>query len=128
MLAGTVINLAAVVIACTRLSVLFLRYLSAVKDKYHFGDVDSGLASNARRDASRARDVWMLHGLLLSTVFILVRLAYRVAELSTGFGGKIMTTEVYFNVLDGAMVILTMVMLNILLASFTDARGTKRAT
>ncbi|GLB36951.1 putative RTA1-domain-containing protein [Lyophyllum shimeji] len=54
------------------------------------------------------RDICMTSALLVRTLFPLTHLAYRIAELSTAFGGKIMTTEVYFNVLDGAMVFLTM--------------------
>jgi len=125
MLAVTIIHPSAIVIACLRLSVLHLRYFPASKRKYRVADVDS--ASSGESDDSRARDVWILRALLLNTLFILTHLSYRIAELSTGFGGKIMTTEVYFNVLNGTMVLLTMATLNILFSqSFTDLPGTKR--
>lgn len=37
---------------------------------------------------------------------------YHIIELSTGWHGRIIQTEVYFNVLDGAMVILAIFTMN----------------
>ncbi|KAJ6552186.1 RTA-like protein, partial [Mycena sp. CBHHK59/15] len=37
---------------------------------------------------------------------------YRIIELSTGWTGRIITTQVYFNVLDGAMILLAMFTVN----------------
>ncbi|KAJ2915919.1 hypothetical protein MD484_g4509, partial [Candolleomyces efflorescens] len=55
----------------------------------------------------------MLLGLLFSTVVLFIRAVYRTIELSDGWSGRIITTEVYFNVLDGAMVILAIYTLNL---------------
>jgi len=54
----------------------------------------------------------MLFGLILSTLVIFIRSVYRVIELADGWGGRIIHTERYFNVLDGAMIVIAMFTLN----------------
>ncbi|TBU35300.1 RTA1-domain-containing protein [Dichomitus squalens] len=51
-------------------------------------------------------------GLFSQSLFLFIRSIYRTIELSDGFHGRIIRTEVYFNVLDGAMVVLAMFSLN----------------
>ncbi|KAH9941797.1 RTA1 like protein-domain-containing protein [Epithele typhae] len=53
-------------------------------------------------------------GIYLMTLFLFIRAVYRTIELADGFDGRIIHTQVYFNVLDGAMVTLTMYTLNVL--------------
>ncbi|PPQ84918.1 hypothetical protein CVT25_004586 [Psilocybe cyanescens] len=55
----------------------------------------------------------MSYVLAFSTVLFFIRSIYRIAELADGWNGKIIQTEVYFNVLDGAMIILAIYTLNI---------------
>ncbi|KAF6753971.1 RTA1 like protein-domain-containing protein [Ephemerocybe angulata] len=55
----------------------------------------------------------MLAGLALGMVALFIRAVYRTIELADGWEGRIMTTEVYFNVLDGAMIVLAICILNI---------------
>ncbi|KAI0827219.1 RTA1-domain-containing protein [Trametes gibbosa] len=55
---------------------------------------------------------YMVIGLALDGVFILVRSIYRTIELTDGWRGRIIRTQVYFNVLDGAMIVLAMFTLN----------------
>lgn len=43
-----------------------------------------------------------------STLTLFIRAIYRVIELANGWNGRIIGTQVYFNVLDGAMVVLAM--------------------
>ncbi|GJE86182.1 RTA1 domain-containing protein [Phanerochaete sordida] len=43
-----------------------------------------------------------------STLTLFIRAIYRVIELAGGWNGRIIGTQVYFNVLDGAMVVLAM--------------------
>jgi hypothetical protein len=76
---------------------------------------------------------YMLLGSALSSLMIYVRYAqqprahlhsvvlilqsrsiYRTIELSNGWNGRIITTELYFNVMDGAMIVASMFCLNIL--------------
>ncbi|KAF8311487.1 RTA1 like protein [Clavulina sp. PMI_390] len=53
-------------------------------------------------------------GLGVSTLFFLIRAIYRLAEFADGWGGKIQSTETYFNVLDGGCIIVAMSAINIL--------------
>ncbi|TDL17130.1 hypothetical protein BD410DRAFT_807545 [Rickenella mellea] len=53
-------------------------------------------------------------GVVISNICLMIRGIYRTAELSDGFNGRIISTEVYFNLFDGAMVVLATFSLNIL--------------
>ncbi|KAJ7464071.1 RTA1 like protein-domain-containing protein [Mycena latifolia] len=55
----------------------------------------------------------LLCALVFNTTCLFIRAVYRVIELSDGWSGRIIHTEVYFNVLDGAMIALAMITLNI---------------
>jgi len=55
----------------------------------------------------------MLSGLAISSVLIYIRSMYRVVELADGWSGTIITTEWYFNVFDGAMIVLAIICLNV---------------
>ncbi|KAF8311486.1 RTA1-domain-containing protein, partial [Clavulina sp. PMI_390] len=52
-------------------------------------------------------------GLAISTLFLLIRAIYRLAEFANGWDGKIQSTETYFNVLDGGCIIVSMFAINI---------------
>ncbi|EIN12984.1 RTA1-like protein [Punctularia strigosozonata HHB-11173 SS5] len=54
----------------------------------------------------------MVIGLCISTVVIYIRSIYRTIELSDGWNGRVIHTQVYFNVLDGAMITIAMFTLN----------------
>ncbi|KIY69317.1 RTA1 like protein [Cylindrobasidium torrendii FP15055 ss-10] len=54
----------------------------------------------------------MLGALAFDLLVLFIRSVYRVIELQDGWNGRIITTEVYFNVLDGAMIILAMYTFN----------------
>ncbi|KAJ7323665.1 RTA1-like protein [Mycena albidolilacea] len=54
----------------------------------------------------------MLGALAFSTTVLVIRSIYRLIELSGGWNGRIIRTEVYFNVLDGGMVTLAIFTLN----------------
>lgn len=71
-----------------------------------------------RRRKMDARIKLMLLGLVLSTLFIFIRSIYRTIELLDGWTGRIITTEVYFNVLDGAAIVLSMYSINFLHPGF----------
>ncbi|KAL1676000.1 RTA1 like protein-domain-containing protein [Schizophyllum commune] len=49
-----------------------------------------------------------------STTLLFIRAIYRTIELSDGWGGKIITTEVWFNIFDAAMVVVAMYLENVL--------------
>ncbi|KAI9058096.1 RTA1-domain-containing protein [Trametes sanguinea] len=54
----------------------------------------------------------MMFALLMMWIFLFIRSVYRTIELSNGWTGRIITTERYFNILDGAMIVLAMFTLN----------------
>ncbi|KAF9033586.1 RTA-like protein [Panaeolus papilionaceus] len=51
-------------------------------------------------------------GLIFNTTTLFIRAIYRTIELEDGWGGRIITNELYFNVLDGAMIVLAIYTLN----------------
>ncbi|KAJ7605168.1 RTA1-domain-containing protein [Roridomyces roridus] len=60
----------------------------------------------------------MLSALAFSCVLLFIRSIYRIIELSGGWDGRIIRTEVYFNVLDGAMIILAIYTMNVVHPGF----------
>jgi len=54
----------------------------------------------------------MLFGSAFSSLALYVRSVYRTIELIDGWEGRIITTEIYFNAMDGAMILLAMFCLN----------------
>ncbi|KAJ3488236.1 hypothetical protein NLI96_g2982 [Meripilus lineatus] len=52
-------------------------------------------------------------GLTFITTCILIRSIYRLIELADGWNGRIISTQVYFNVLDGGMILISMFALNV---------------
>jgi len=64
------------------------------------------------RDMVNTRMKIMIGALIFSTTCLFIRAVYRTIELSDGWNGRIISTQVYFNVLDGAMVTLAIYTLN----------------
>ncbi|KAF8919312.1 RTA1-domain-containing protein [Mucidula mucida] len=54
----------------------------------------------------------MIGGLCFNILCLFIRAIYRTIELADGWHGRVINTEVYFNVLDGAMVVLAIYTLN----------------
>jgi hypothetical protein len=64
----------------------------------------------------------------ISTVAILIRCSFRVAELSGGFGGSLANNQVSFMILDGAMMVTVIILLTtahpgLILGSMWQAGG-----
>ncbi|KAF7350552.1 RTA1-domain-containing protein [Mycena sanguinolenta] len=55
----------------------------------------------------------LVSALVFSTLCLFIRAVYRVIELSDGWTGRIIHTQVYFNVLDGMMITLAILTLNV---------------
>ncbi|KAF9074170.1 RTA1 like protein-domain-containing protein [Rhodocollybia butyracea] len=66
--------------------------------------------------------------LIFSTVCLFIRAVYRTIELSDGWSGKIIQTQVYFNVLDGTMIVLAMYTMNIAHPGFMLADNSQLAS
>ncbi|KAJ7031488.1 RTA1 like protein-domain-containing protein [Mycena alexandri] len=54
----------------------------------------------------------IIGALSFSTLVLFIRSIYRIIELAGGWNGRIIHTEVYFNVLDGGMVVLAIFTIN----------------
>ncbi|KAF9046648.1 RTA1 like protein-domain-containing protein [Panaeolus papilionaceus] len=68
---------------------------------------------NSDRYVALPRDLKiMAAALLFNTTALFIRAIYRVVELADGWDGTVFTNERYFNVLDGAMVILAIYTFN----------------
>jgi len=72
-----------------------------------------GFAPVPGRSALTRNIKCMLLGSALSSLMIYVRSVYRTIELVDGWNGRIIQTELYFNVMDGAMIVASMYCLNI---------------
>ena len=63
----------------------------------------------------------MMHfaALSISTLAILIRCSFRVAELSGGFNGSLANNQISFMILDGAMMVITVTLLTTAHPGFT---------
>jgi hypothetical protein len=104
MLAGIVFQLVSLIIYAICAAEFFLRYL---KDK----PIREPLKGKPR-ELMDTRMKIMIRALVFSTTCLFIRAVYRTIELSNGWNGRIISTQVYFNVLDGAMVTLAIYTLN----------------
>ncbi|ETW76316.1 lipid-translocating exporter [Heterobasidion irregulare TC 32-1] len=109
MLAGIAIQLVAIVIYMALATEILVRYSlkSPVRDP-----AGASPWASTSVDAMDTRLKLMVSGLGMITIFLLIRSIYRLIELSDGWNGRIISTQVYFNVLDGGMVILATYTLN----------------
>ncbi|TFY80951.1 hypothetical protein EWM64_g3064 [Hericium alpestre] len=60
----------------------------------------------------------MIYGLAFMAVCLFIRSVYRGIELTDGWNGHVIATQVYFNALDGGMIVLTIYTLNFLHPGF----------
>ncbi|KAJ7467892.1 RTA1-like protein [Mycena galericulata] len=71
------------------------------------------MISSAERGVLDKKLKTMIAALGFSTLVLFIRSIYRIVELGDGWTGKVITTELYFNVLDGGMVTLAIFTMNI---------------
>ncbi|KAJ7503824.1 RTA1 like protein-domain-containing protein [Mycena galericulata] len=103
MLAGIVFQFVAV-LAYSALAIDFLRRYSKDLPVRTTGPNDRGLLDPKLKT--------MIAALAFSTLVLSIRAIYRIVELAGGWHGRIIHTEVYFNVLDGGMVVLAIFTIN----------------
>ncbi|KAF7341248.1 hypothetical protein MVEN_01860400 [Mycena venus] len=105
MLGGIIFQFVALT-AYTALGANFLRhYASATPVRAQISGSERGVLDSRLR--------LMISALSFSTLVLFVRSIYRMAELADGWTGRIITTEVYFNVFDAGMVTLAIFTMNI---------------
>ncbi|TFK31659.1 RTA1 like protein-domain-containing protein [Crucibulum laeve] len=106
MLGGIAFQLTTISVYTLLASEFFFRYFRdrpirpATVEKFHAEGIDT-------------RTIIVTTGLIFSTICLLIRAVYRTIELSDGWSGRIISTQVYFNVLDGGMITLAMFTLNL---------------
>ncbi|KIM74097.1 hypothetical protein PILCRDRAFT_815278 [Piloderma croceum F 1598] len=109
MLGGIVLQLVSLVVYVTCALEFYLRFL---KDR----PIREISTSNAEKGEIKrpmdTRMMIMMGGLAFSSLCLFIRAVYRTIELAGGWDGRIISTELYFNVLDGAMVTLAIYTLN----------------
>ncbi|KAL7284369.1 hypothetical protein ACG7TL_001659 [Trametes sanguinea] len=82
--------------------------------RYHYDKPFKRAAGHLPKSFALDRNTkTMIGALFMMWIFLLIRSIYRTVELSNGWTGRIITTQVYFNVLDGAMIFLAMFTLNV---------------
>ncbi|KAL1718144.1 RTA1 like protein-domain-containing protein [Schizophyllum commune] len=120
---------------CFQLAVIVFFIIVSAEYVYRYAN-DSPAKRTGEADTHRGPLTKKMLLLFSSVSFVLVclfiRSIYRTIELSDGWTGRIITTEVYFNVLDGAMIVLAMFALNffhpgMLLLSEVEAQGESRS-
>ncbi|KDQ59799.1 hypothetical protein JAAARDRAFT_175339 [Jaapia argillacea MUCL 33604] len=86
---------------------------SAATSPVYLNEVESSSQNKLSRAIAIDRNTrLMIVGLALCTVTIFIRSVYRTVELTDGWNGRIISTQVYFNVLDGGMITIAMYTLN----------------
>ncbi|KAJ6599405.1 RTA1 like protein-domain-containing protein [Mycena sp. CBHHK59/15] len=103
MLAGIVFQFATIIIYCC----LAAEFLSRYRNNLPLKSTPSG------RGMVDSKVQTMIGALAFSTLVLFIRSIYRIIELASGWNGRVFRTEVYFNVLDGGMVVLAIFTINI---------------
>lgn len=114
MLGGIVFQLGVIVLY----SILALEYFV----RYHFdAPIPSrvkSIASTNEQSDDQLRGLFtfklklMSYALIFTTTLLFIRAIYRTIELADGWNGRIISNELYFNVLDATMIVLAMYTMN----------------
>ncbi|KAF5323767.1 hypothetical protein D9619_012895 [Psilocybe cf. subviscida] len=120
MLAGIVFQLMIIVLYATCLAEFVMRYRKHrpapgknVQEKRSEVNAPGAQDAGDQRGEMTPQVMTMIVVLCLTTTLLFIRAVYRVAELADGWSGRIIRTQVYFNVLDATMVIIVMYATNI---------------
>jgi len=122
-LGGIVFQLVSLIVYVICATEFFLRF---------FKDKPIRKALNGQpKEVVNPRMMMMIRALIFSTVCLFIRAVYRTIELADGWNGRIISTQIYFNVLDGAMVTLAIYTLNLahpgfLLRDLRDSYDTEK--
>ncbi|TFK69089.1 RTA1-domain-containing protein [Pluteus cervinus] len=80
--------------------------------RYIYDNPFTGRTDSSPRGGMTLRARIMLGALGFNTLCLFIRAIYRIIELSDGWTGRVIHTQVYFNVLDGGMVVLAIYTFN----------------
>ncbi|KAF8192122.1 RTA1-like protein [Pholiota molesta] len=116
MLGGIVLQLIIIIIFSACAIEYFMRYNKDALTKHEqngAGSESSSTEGDAHRGELTPRLRTMAYGLTFSTLVLFIRGVYRIIELAGGWNGRVIHTQVYFNVLDGMMVVLAIYTINV---------------
>ncbi|KAG6327927.1 hypothetical protein ID866_11162 [Astraeus odoratus] len=116
MLIGVSIQMLAMVLYVICAAEFFMRFLSDSPVRKYYPPISEEKREDRLDQWTRTR--WLVVGLIAETTFLFVRSVYRTVELSNGWSGPIISTEVYFNVFDGAMMTLALFTMNLIHPGF----------
>ncbi|PIL22831.1 transporter [Ganoderma sinense ZZ0214-1] len=110
MLGGIVFQLFSLSLFCVLVAEYLVRYFKdkPVRPPLLTNNSSESLREQFPRPPLEPSARLLIIGLFLETLVLYIRSIYRTIELADGFHGRIIETQVYFNVLDGAMVVLAM--------------------
>ncbi|KAI0375049.1 RTA1-domain-containing protein [Pilatotrama ljubarskyi] len=114
MLAGIIFQLTSITIFVILMGEYFFRYLTEKPARKPKKDPTAEETYVPIRGILTKKMKLLILSLLLMTFFLVIRSVYRMIELIDGFSGKIIQTEIYFNIFDGGMVVCAIYTLNIL--------------
>ncbi|KAJ6528733.1 RTA1 like protein [Mycena vulgaris] len=109
MLGGIVFQMVTITVYVLCAGEFLLRYL---QNRPIASRAAAATAAPGTTGALTPRMKLLVAALVFNTTCLFIRAVYRVIELSDGWSGRIIHTQVYFNVLDGAMIALAMITLN----------------
>ncbi|KAJ7155053.1 RTA1 like protein-domain-containing protein [Mycena filopes] len=114
MLGGIIFQMATISIYILLAAEFFLRFFTdrALGGRKATYDSLSLKTSRGRGEVDPHLRV-MIGALVFNTTCLLIRAIYRTLELLNGFEGRIISTERYFNILDGGMIALAILTLNV---------------
>ncbi|KDQ16601.1 hypothetical protein BOTBODRAFT_30523 [Botryobasidium botryosum FD-172 SS1] len=115
MLGGIIVQLAALALYSFLAIEFLIRFYThkPIRQVSELTDNENKRVSPERQKVDRTLKL-LIVGLSLSTALLFIRAVYRTIELSDGWNGRIISTQTYFNVLDGLAVLGAMLTLNIL--------------
>ncbi|KAI0651904.1 RTA1-domain-containing protein [Trametes meyenii] len=114
MLAGIIFQLASISVFVVLMGEFFVRYFTDHPLRQPKKDPAVEESYVPARGVLTLKLKLLITSVLAMTIFLVIRSVYRMIELIDGFTGKIIQTEVYFNIFDGAMVVLAIYTLNVL--------------
>jgi hypothetical protein len=106
MLGGIVFQLIAIIVY----AIVSIEFLFRFKNDRPFPNRADAIPREPLPTKSRL----MLLGLAISGSTMLIRSIYRTIELTDGWSGKVIATEIYFIIFDGVMMVCSMTALNVL--------------
>ncbi|EGO01240.1 hypothetical protein SERLA73DRAFT_179372 [Serpula lacrymans var. lacrymans S7.3] len=109
MLVGIVIQMIAISIFVLCASEFLIRYAN---DKPLRAPADEEEKVSSLSNGMNPRMKLLIYAIAFNTTCLFIRAVYRTIELTDGWNGRIISTQVYFNVLDAGMVTLAIFTLN----------------